>query len=113
MYLDLAEKLLSASSNEAQFRSAISRAYYAAYGRAREIYCAKYGPLEGHNLLWRKFSKAHRRDAKKIGWAGDQLREARNNADYDKPFPGNVQSAAEHAIVEARRILERLEKVKI
>jgi uncharacterized protein (UPF0332 family) len=93
-YLHLAKSIVdtgqpAAVSEEARLRCAVSRAYYAAFGRAAVYFTQIHGPeaisrgAEVHSCVAMWFKKEHGLRYKQIGKALDDLREWRNNADYE------------------------------
>lgn len=97
-YLVLAEAL-SEISAEAAKRSAISRAYYAAFHVARHLYVASnpsYLSTPGaelHRDVWNWFVRHHARSHREIGLTGSNLKRFRERADYDDKFPGLDEQA--------------------
>lgn len=110
----LAVNLLTSSGEEYK-RSAISRAYYGVYGKARrnlEEYCKAKGiPVPTakdsvHAATWNGYSSLYGKNnttAIAISIKSDRLREARVKADYGKPI-NNIESAASKAIKDADEI---------
>ncbi len=96
-YLDLARELYRQgvvhSSKEAELRSAISRAYYAAFCKARnhlrdkENRTLSEGP-EAHVEVQDKFILSSDRRRREIGENLNRLRTFRNRADYRDIFSG-------------------------
>ena len=76
---------LSQSTDEASLRTAVSRAYYAAFHEAR-AYLARFNKLEQgseHEKVWRAFDRpTDRRQYREIWTWGTRLRKARVEADY-------------------------------
>jgi uncharacterized protein (UPF0332 family) len=95
-YLDLARRLYREgtihSVKEAELRSAISRAYYAAFCNARNYLIAKGHKLSGgpeaHAEVQDRFITSSDRRRKEIGENLKRLRSLRNRADYRNTFPG-------------------------
>ncbi len=85
-YLDLADELAN-RSDEAALRSAISRAYYAALGLARDLLESEDQTFAFtdnlHSLVWRAVSSSADDIRYYIGIDGRWLRLNRNAADYD------------------------------
>lgn len=113
-YLILAEELQVRGEDEAALRSALSRAYYAVFCKARNrllqegISIPRTG--NAHKMVWEGYRKAgdiHRRD---IGTKGDRLRRSRNKADYDDEFP-SVAVEVRRNVTSAKRLLEYLENL--
>jgi len=85
-FLTLAQTLLAASS-EAAWRSAVSRAYYAAFHVARELldsmgFAVPRGE-RAHAHLWLRLSNCGDPQMATTGAALNSLRQDRNFADYD------------------------------
>ena len=92
-YLVLARDL-GTRSDEAALRSAISRAYYAAYHHAK-MYCARKriqiissGGNSDHYDLWETFGRKAGITFAKVHASGDRLKRKRVNADYDAEISG-------------------------
>ncbi len=85
LYLDLARRL-GKEPDEASKRSAVSRAYYAVFNRARELLEAEGTPVtntgKAHDDVWRTLEAAGR-GRRKLGIEGKRLRETRRKADYE------------------------------
>jgi uncharacterized protein (UPF0332 family) len=110
-YLELAERLAK-SGDEAELRSAISRAYYAAHGTAVNWVVAEGkgvspSPKPQHTTLWNIMQEDSRREAEEIGEYGHALRRERNTADYENRFRKPEWRAA-FAILRARAMLDSL-----
>src|SRR4051794_10116309 len=79
-------------TREAEWRSAASRAYYAAFHVARELLqgCGFDVPAteQAHAYLWLRLSNANHPDVTDAGSKLQELRAHRNWADYDlsRPF---------------------------
>lgn len=84
-YLTLAEQL-ALSPDEASRRSAISRAYYALYHRARPLLEAPGASLseraDSHAFVWRSL-ESRGRGLRRLGQQGRRLRDLRQQADYE------------------------------
>jgi uncharacterized protein (UPF0332 family) len=88
-YLDLAREL-SHKAGEASARSAISRAYYAAYQAARRHPgCKGAVPTKSgsHSAVWRALKESGNKDWRKAGNQGRDILEYRGEADYDDHVP--------------------------
>ena len=107
-YLVLAEEL-GQRGDEASLRSAISRAYYAAYGMARDRLRQTGVAIRtsDHKWLWDSYRDSTNNQSRMVGVNGDRLRVERNRADYDAEFPGLGSSVA-IAIDRARQVLQRV-----
>ncbi|NOX63893.1 MAG: DNA-binding protein [Chloroflexi bacterium] len=121
-YLKLAKKLLDAGHGsdvaEASYRSATSRAYYAAYHVASifaqtEGYIP-YGSGDDHQGVARYFREAAgNRYRLKIAAELDRMRKARNQADYATVFRRQSPKAmADLTVRSAARVIEILEKLE-
>jgi uncharacterized protein (UPF0332 family) len=98
-YLALADTL-SRGTTEAEWRSATSRAYYAAFHVARELLLALGFRVpqadRAHGYLWLRLSNAGVADVQKAGSLLNDLRRERNRADYDGHHPLPQPRAAQH-----------------
>lgn len=114
-YLQLADEL-SARPDEAAQRSAISRADYAALGKARELLESEGESFTSsdklHFLIWQTFTKSPDDRRYYIGIDGRRLRINRNTADYESMMT-DPRARAEQAVRKARSVLESLERIKI
>lgn len=118
-FLILAEGLVShpesLGSPEASFRSAASRAYYAAYQCALEFACEEgfepYYGESGHVYLQKHFSRHRPSDKtyRKISVQLNRLRDLRVKADYQPALPGSPESLARSAIGMANIVLTCLD----
>jgi uncharacterized protein (UPF0332 family) len=84
-FLDLAYDLLG-GTREADWRSAVSRAYYAGFHCGRDFFTAAgfAVPAEHvHLYLWRRLSNAGHVDINRAGLLMQEYRRRRNWADYD------------------------------
>ena len=114
-YLALAEDLAVQPDNEAALRSAVSRAYYAAFCLAREhllntnklFGSRSRRPRLSHRTVW----LTYQRDVdRRIGMDGNRLRDLRNLADYEDVVP-NLDNAVRSALSTSRRILTSLNEL--
>lgn len=110
-YLDLADSLARQGGDEAAARSAISRAYYAAFHRGRNFLdrTAPAVPRDGsahvevRNRL-APHSRGIAQDLRRLhGW--------RKNADYDDVCPFASATQATTAISLARRVIREIDKL--
>ena len=89
-YFRLAETLVTGSS-EAEWRSAVSRAYYAAFHLARRLLlsCGFEVPRadRAHAYLWRRIANCGDLNLVNEGNQLNTLRGERNHADYDFDKP--------------------------
>jgi hypothetical protein len=91
-YLVLAKEL-SRKSGEAAMRSAISRAYYAAYQTARRHKGSRNAmATQGgtHGAVWKALRESGNRDWRKAGNQGKDILEYRRQADYDDDVTGLI-----------------------
>ena len=114
-YLDLAQELAGrgamGSTEEARLRSAISRAYYASYGKARSQSSAPPNFVGSeHTFLWNQFKNSSNLTRKEIGTEGSRLRRDRNLADYEDVVT-TLPSLAAKALVRSGKILNLLKKL--
>lgn len=102
-YLNLAEELAGQaqkpSTEEARLRSAISRAYYAAFSTARYKLPSIPSNLAGsvHTYVWKNYKNNNDLTRSQIGANGDRLRKDRNRADYDTTV-SNLPKLTEKAL---------------
>ena len=113
-FLDLAAEL-AARTDEAAHRSAISRAYYAALGKARELLEHEgeaFTSTENiHYLVWQTLSDSADDRRYYIGVDGNWLRRNRNAADYESVLTDSKERAAQ-SVRKARALLAALERVR-
>lgn len=113
-YLVLAEELVLRKDEEAALRSAVSRAYYAAFCKARNrlrqegVHIPKTG--KAHTVVWNRYREAAEERRRYIGMTGDRLRRSRNKADYDDKFP-RLATVVEDTTSKAKRLLASLENL--
>lgn len=107
-YLDLSDRLARRIGDEAAERSAISRAYYAAFHAARDL-------LDRRSPTVPRDGSAHAvvrdRIAAQSPAAGQDLRRLhgwRKNADYDDECPFVTASQATTAVALARRLVQEI-----
>ncbi|MCC6418055.1 MAG: HEPN domain-containing protein [Gemmataceae bacterium] len=85
-FLDVADALIT-GMGEAEWRSAVSRGYYAAFHAARALLrqCGFEVPQgeQVHGYLWLRLSNSGHPDVQKAGTDLKLLRQERNWADYD------------------------------
>ncbi len=112
-YLEVAWSLLE-GSREAEWRSALSRAYYAAFHIARQLLtqCGFAVPRgdQAHAYLWLRLSNAGHPDVHYVGTKLNDLRKARNRADYELEHSVDAASALEK-VQAAADIIELLDDV--
>jgi hypothetical protein len=112
-YLDLAEEP-AARPEEAAHRSAISRAYYTALGKAREFLeteSESFTPSDNlHSVVWQAFTVSTDDRRYYIGIDGRWLRLNRNASDYESGMTDPKGRAAQ-AVRKAREVLDTLERL--
>ena len=104
-YLDLAARL-APDSREAEKRTAISRAYYAAFNQADSclrLHGISPTPGEIHKKVWDEFKRGSHA-ARQISLDGDRLRRSRVDADYKVPFPRDVAFETGVSVQLARKL---------
>jgi uncharacterized protein (UPF0332 family) len=113
-FLTLAEIWIT-GAGEAEWRSAVSRAYYAAFHEARQLlrglgFAVPRGD-QAHAYLWLRLSNCGEPQLQLAGNELNRLRRERNRADYD------VDQTVAHAdallqVQAARRIIQTLDTAK-
>jgi uncharacterized protein (UPF0332 family) len=103
---------LAAGPTEAEWRSAVSRAYYAAFHTARELLTRLRfrvpGGEQAHAYLWLRLSNTGDPTADAVGRLLRDLRGRRNNADYDLGRPRSRANATD-ATADARDLIARMD----
>jgi len=116
-YLTLAQELTSSSAEssirEAYLRSAISRAYYAAFSEARDYLVDTVGeqvPSDRnvHQYVADTFERSSDTRHRRVGGYLRHLRLNRNRADYSSRIPGDLLVITRDALLEAKRIIKLL-----
>lgn len=114
-YLNLAVALVNGST-EAEWRSAVSRAYYAAFHVARQLLTSLNFavPLaeRAHGYLWLRLANAGHADVRNAGNRLNALRRERNRADYDAHI-SVIQSIARTHVRRAEEIIQALDAAAI
>ncbi len=119
-FLTFAQELprtsLPSTLHEAMLRSSISRAYYAAFGLARDYLITQEGRAvpRGTNIHWfvtTAFERSSDPSRQVIGHLLHHLRSVRNAADYDRVFPRDVLGVARAALQESREVIQMLEQL--
>ena len=117
-YLILAKNLAGKTllpCQEAQFRSAISRAYYAAFCSARNLIIQKGDTIssnsKAHKEVQSFFEKRKDIISKEIQSDLDRLRKDRNDADYKDKFPGKLNEKTTFDLYFAQRVVNDLAKI--
>jgi len=110
-FLTFAEKLVSTIKQEAAFRIATSRAYYAAYWKARRLLEGEglvFPSKKSHEFCWSSFSAVYTEEGMQIGKLGFALRDRRVHADYfDVPPLG--ERSANSDVLDAADLIEALD----
>ncbi len=112
-YLVLAEELGLRHDDEAALRSAVSRAYYAAFCKARNrlsLEGVDIPKMDVHSFVWNRYREAVGELRRSIGTTGDRLRRSRNKADYDDEVP-RLSTIVQDTTIRTRRLLESLENL--
>lgn len=112
-YLQLAQQLMGQNtlvSSEAKQRTAISRAYYAAYNEARQL-ARRHGfhesQFDNHRSLIDYFLHEPLREWRNVGENLRRLRQQRNNADY-QPRIDQLEYHARTTLALAKDLLEQI-----
>jgi uncharacterized protein (UPF0332 family) len=112
-YLSIATTLLNDTTvPEAALRSAVSRAYYAAFNIAR-LYLREDGRLKlltqpnAHRAVWAELRDSEHPIESSLGHAGFRMRSFRNRADYDDNYP-RLHHDAVVAISAARNLVAQI-----
>src|ERR1041384_1418998 len=112
--LELADELAQ-RDDEAAHRTAISRAYYSAFGLARELVeneGMSFAATENlHSLVWKTFTDSSDDRRYYVGIDGRWLRLNRNSADYD-PSLTDTGGRARQAVRKVRTVLAALERIR-
>lgn len=115
-YLDLARELQRnkqmGSAEEARLRSAVSRAYYAAYHVARkrleqEGDAGLRWTEQPHAYVWEQFKLSTEQQRREIGTKGQRLKLQRRDADYESTV-ANWQATTIKAILDSERVFDDL-----
>jgi hypothetical protein len=97
---------------EAGQRTAINRAYYAAYHAAsafvRAVALNPPGQPLTHDRVWHLIRLSALPNSAEIAKLGFDLKNARVGADYRNPFPGNLSSEVKDAIANSAAIIALL-----
>lgn len=109
-YLIFAKELVERSDEAAQ-RSAVSRAYYAAFCKARNRLRQKgVIPKEdriGHKKLWKMYKEDPEVATRRIGFHGDLMHEIRKEVDYEDTV-SNLPGKVKLELLMAEELLEQL-----
>lgn len=110
-YLNLATTL-SGNQDEASQRTAISRAYYAVF-HAATLHAKPNGYTErNHGRLWKMYSADSDINARRISAMGNQMKKAREDADYASETP-RVADLMTQQIANASTFLNVLAQVPV
>jgi hypothetical protein len=111
----LAIDLLAQRRNDADLRSSISRAYYAAFCTARERLRLERLPIPpggaAHEFVWRTLRNDPDPARHDLGEWGNRLRGKRGDADYENFFPGNLLMETQYATQIATRVIVEIRKL--
>jgi uncharacterized protein (UPF0332 family) len=113
-FLDLADEW-STGAREGEWRSAVSRAYYAAFHVARDLF--RQGGFtvpqgdQAHAYLWLRLGNAGHPDVQRAGNDLNDLRRWRNRADYELARPFD-QGVARDYVLLALGVTRLLETVR-
>ena len=114
-YLNLSDGLVTMTLESAK-RSAISRAYYAAFHKAEGLY-RHYNPTyastdnsQTHYVVWKWFESHSSRNYKKVGVAGFNLKRQRETANYRDEYPG-IEQQATYQVARAKGIIADLNSI--
>jgi uncharacterized protein (UPF0332 family) len=114
-YLSLA-RALAAANTEAEWRSASSRAYYAAFHVARRLLLDLSFRVpradKAHSYLWLRLSNAGHADVITAGGRLGGLRQERNRADYDDYRPVTQATATSNVLL-AEEIIQALDAAAV
>lgn len=116
-FLGVAQRLAGDDADEAMRRTAIGRAYYAAYCSAAEYLLQNWPRLDAgqltHDTVWHAFADPDDRDLWRLFQNGTSLRAARIRADYQNPMPGkSVEAQLSDSLRQCRRALDALERIQ-
>ena len=112
-YLNLARNLVDHISGEASVRASSSRAYYAAFWKARLILESNQVTvprINVHRFVWDAFISSWNNEGTSIGKLGDSLKSFRVKADY-MSSPPMTRADAEIAVANAEDLIEDLETI--
>ena len=104
-------KNLQMGTREAEWRSAVSRAYYAAFCKAREQLRGEgvdEQTLRSHWRVWKTFRSATESQRSLIAANGEVLKEYRQGADYKNSLD-RLPDTVQDSIKTARELLGSLE----
>jgi len=112
-FLNVANRLLTLAPDEGSQRTAISRAYYAAYHAASAFVRASGQLRQGHThrRVWSALANGGDPALSEIGRRGDQLRQIRIIADYRDDAPDELPTIARDTVDEARSLVEAIHRL--
>jgi uncharacterized protein (UPF0332 family) len=103
---------LARGATEADWRSAVSRAYYAAFHVARQLFTTFGFTVpradRAHSYLWLRLCNCGDAAVRRAGADLDVLRRLRNHADYDVDRP-LLQATALTQVQNARQVIQVLD----
>lgn len=112
--LQLAKRLLSDEGPEVAFRSATSRAYYAAFHSARERadeLCPTVDRAEvrggSHEVIVHRYIKRNDMAARSIAYQLRDLKAKRELADYELRMPWSIAESKTH-VASAEKLINRI-----
>jgi uncharacterized protein (UPF0332 family) len=104
---------LAQGATEADWRSAVSRAYYAAFHVARQLFTTCHFTVpradRAHSYLWMGLCNCGDAAVQRAGADLDVLRRLRNHADYDVAYP-LPQATALTQVQNAAQIIQVLDR---
>ena len=111
LFLDVAEDLI-ARNDEANRRSAVSRAYYALFGAAWRALPPglqmRIGQGRVHSATWNHYAVSSTQSNRQIGGVGFRLKRMRERADYDASATF-AAARVRNALDEAHQVLDLLD----
>lgn len=108
---------VSNCSEEACYRTAISRVYYAAFqcvlnfAKEKDNFLPK-GSGDDHGRLLKHFASSGKGPRRRIYLSLDRIRDNRRQADYDSALMSNPQGLAHATLLDAKNIFDALEQIK-
>jgi uncharacterized protein (UPF0332 family) len=111
-YLGLADELAARSGDEAAARTAISRAYYAAFHAGRAYLDRVNIPAEVSGRAHRQLRQVLQSRDPAISETLARLHDWRKEADYDDSCSFDVERQASIAIELARTTIEKIESIR-
>jgi uncharacterized protein (UPF0332 family) len=110
-FLELAENLAARQNDEAAARTAISRAYYAAFHAGRDYLVRAGIPLDRSRNAHFQVRDVLREESAHIGQDLEQLHFWRKRADYDSPHLLDVTEQANTAVTVAGQTIEAIQAI--